>query len=62
MGQAKRRGTFEERKAEAIKKETILTAKRKAEDEARWAAMTPEERRRRNKAGLLLALIPSLFR
>lgn len=56
MGQAKNRGSFEERKAEAVvanEKRLVAIEQRKAEREAR---MTPEERSARRKAQMFMAM------
>jgi hypothetical protein len=49
MGQAKRRGTFEERKAAAIKREAtrkLELEKVRLEREAWWASLSDEERQK----------------
>lgn len=64
MGQAKQRGTFEQRQAEGIAKRQEQERKRadalaalKAERAEREARKTPEERDRSRRAGLLLTSI-----
>lgn len=61
MGQAKQRGTFEQRQAEGIakrqeqeRKRAEVLAARRAEQAEREARKTPEERDRSRRAGLLL--------
>lgn len=44
MGQAKQRGTFEERRCQSIERKAAEKAARLEEKERRWAAMTDEER------------------
>jgi hypothetical protein len=57
MGQAKQRGTFEQRKAEGIaKREEKELARRKAIAEAE-AALTPEQRKKRKRAGMVLTSV-----
>jgi len=59
MGQANQRGTYEERKARAViinEERRVAAAKaREEEGEARWAAMTPEERAERLQARAVMA-------
>lgn len=55
MGQAKLRGSFETRKAEGEAKNAAILLERKRLAEAREAAMTPEERKKRDKARTYLA-------
>lgn len=68
MGQAKQRGTFEQRQAEGIAKRLVeeqrqrkKAAARKAEADAwrkeRDSCMTPQKRDRSHRAGLLLAAV-----
>lgn len=54
MGQAKQRGTLEVRKAAAVARQADANALRKAEDAAKEAALTPEQRERRRKSRMLL--------
>lgn len=60
MGQAKRRGSYEERKAEAVAREAARREEARLREAARRAAMTPEElereRRGRAKVSSILAL------
>lgn len=49
-GEAKRRGTFEQRKAQAIQKREEEEKKEITERIERLAAMTPEERKRLKEA------------
>ena len=57
MGEAKRRGTFEQRKTVAIKRNTEKLAKQRLAGIAKRQAMTPEERIKRERAGMLLATL-----
>jgi len=50
MGEAKRRGTFEQRKAEAIERRRIKHEALENERAERLKNMTPEERRVSSKA------------
>ncbi len=66
MGQAKQRGTFEQRQAEGVAKRqeqerkwADALAARRAEQAEREARKTPEERDRSRRAGLLLASVLS---
>lgn len=52
MGEAKRRGSAEQRRAEGERLRKISEATRQLRREQRWAAMTPQER---EMAVLLLA-------
>ena len=45
MGQAKARGTFEQRRAEAIERNKKLEEERRLIDMKRWESMTDEEKR-----------------
>lgn len=50
MGEAKRRGSFEERRLEAIKKDAEKAEERERQRQKKaeeWAAMTPQERANR---------------
>jgi hypothetical protein len=64
MGQAKRRGTFEERKAAAILRKQEEDLRKARLEKARRAAMTPEEReeeaKRKAKAVQLLASMAAI--
>ena len=51
MGQAKSRGTFEQRRAAAVERRSL------ADEEARRKASTPEEVRKRVHAAKVLALV-----
>lgn len=64
MGQAKQRGTFEQRQAEGIAKRQEQERKRaeelaaqRAEQAEREARKTPEERARSRRASLLMASV-----
>ena len=61
MGQAKLRGTFEQRQAEGIAKRQDEEHRRREETAARRkereANMTPEERDRSRRSGLLLTSV-----
>lgn len=58
MGEAKRRGTYAERKAAAIKRDGIEREERLRHEHERIAAMTEEEReRRRDSAGRLAYMV-----
>lgn len=52
MGQAKLRGTLEQRQAEGVRKRKMLEAERQLRREKRWASMSPKDR---ELAVLLLA-------
>lgn len=59
MGQAKNRGSFEERKSKAIVKNRDLAIerakRRKAQDEENERRMTPEQRQKRANMRAILA-------
>ncbi len=59
MGQAKNRGSFEERKSKAIVKNRELAIerakRRKAQDEENERRMTPEQRQKRANMRAILA-------
>lgn len=55
MGEAKRRGTFEQRKAEGVSKREAILRGRLAAYAERLAAMPPEQRERMVQARMLLA-------
>lgn len=55
MGQARRRGSFEERKLQAEHSAEVEKAERCQRAAEAEAAMTPGERARRTKARMLLA-------
>lgn len=57
MSQAKLRGTFETRKSEGEVKNAAAILERKRLAEALEAAMTPEERKKREKARIQLAMM-----
>jgi len=57
MGQAKQRGTFEQRKAEGEAKRAEAERKRLAAISAREAARTPQERARSKKAAMMLGMV-----
>lgn len=57
MGQAKQRGTFEQRQAEGIAKRQEEERKRAEALAEREARKTPDERDRSRRAGLLLASV-----
>jgi hypothetical protein len=57
MGQAKQRGTFEQRKAEGLVKRREQERKRVEYE----ASIPAEERNRRQRTGLLLALASALI-
>lgn len=59
MGQAKQRGTFEQRKAQGEIKRAEEERKRRAERAAYEASLTPEQRARRTQFGLMLAAFGS---
>lgn len=50
MGDAKRRGTREQRIVQSIAREAAEKARKKAEAEAWWASLTPEQREEEIKA------------
>ncbi len=60
MGEAKRRGTYEQRKAEGEAKHAEQQRQREVALARREAAMTPEERARRHKARMVLAQTAAL--
>ncbi len=47
MGQAKRRGSYDERKVEAVKREYAMQQQRTEELKAAAAALTPEQKKER---------------
>ena len=55
MGQAKQRGTFEQRKAQGEVKRAEAERKRRAERAAYEASLTPEQRARRTQIWLMIA-------
>ena len=55
MGEAKNRGTFEERRAVAIKRDAKLWKKRKLAEIERRKGMTPKEKIKERKAAEYLA-------
>jgi hypothetical protein len=57
MGDAKKRGDFGARKAQSITRRAEEAEARRQAEAAREAAMTPEQRRKRAKARLLMAAI-----
>lgn len=65
MGQAKLRGTFEQRQAEAIARQRAKFERRKAEREEKkrqqLAAMTPEERKRGKELAQILVTLAASF-
>jgi len=46
MGQAKKRGSYEERKATAIADNALTVRLLKEQEDAWWASLTPEEQER----------------
>jgi hypothetical protein len=61
MGQAKARGTYEERKTAAIKRNAELRKKEHLAELEREQNMTPREKSDREKARDLLCLMSGLF-
>ncbi len=61
MGQAKLRGSKEERIRQGIEKEALAKKLAKEREEERERNMTDEERAKRKKAGLLLAVTYGLI-
>ena len=57
MGEAKRRGTFEQRKAIAIKRDAEILKKQRFAEIVKRQAMTPEEKIKRERAGMLLSTL-----
>lgn len=55
MGEAKRRGSFEQRKVVAIKRNTEILEKQRLAQADKRQSMTPEERNARKRAGALLS-------
>ena len=55
MGEAKRRGTFEQRKAMAIKRNTEALKQQRLAGITMEQNLTPEERKSRNRAGMFLS-------
>lgn len=62
MGDAKKRGDFETRKAQSIARKAEEAERRRLAEIAAEAALTPEQRRRRARAGLLMATVNTLLR
>lgn len=60
MGQAKLRGSFEVRKAEGEAKNAAILLERRRLAEAREAAMTPAQRKSREKSRMLIAAVMGL--
>jgi hypothetical protein len=67
MGQAKKRGTYEERKTTAIEDNARTIQLLKEQEEAWWNSLTPEEQERvaknrvsRAKKLAMLTMMPSL--
>lgn len=58
MGDAKKRGPREIRVAQAIKRNEEAAERRRIAELEAEAQLTPEQRRRRNRAGLLMASLP----
>lgn len=57
MGEAKQRGTFEQRKAEAIKRDAEITKKWKLAEIAKRQAMAVEEKKSQKRAMQFLAMV-----
>lgn len=57
MGEAKRRGTFEQRKATAIKRNTEVLKQQRLAAIGMKQSLSPEERRNRNRAGMFLSTL-----
>ena len=55
MGQARRRGSFEQRQKEGITKEIERKAKLREAREERERSMTPEQKKARNTVGVWMA-------
>ena len=55
MGQAKQRGTFEQRKAQGEVKRAEAARKRRAELAAYEASLTPKQKARRRQIGLMIS-------
>lgn len=54
MGQARQRGTFEERREAAIERDNAEREERKLEEIRREASMTPEQRQKRHDMRMLI--------
>lgn len=61
MGQAKQRGSFEQRKAEGIAKQQQQAADRQAKEDAIEAAKTPAQRASSKRAALILAAMAGII-
>jgi len=57
MGEAKRRGSFEQRKAEGEERLQLEAEQRRKEEARREAALTPEQRKKRVEARKLLTMM-----
>ncbi len=57
MGQAKRRGTFEERRAAAVKRDGITYEEARKQRAAKEALATEEQRQREREGKALLAAL-----
>lgn len=57
MGEAKRRGTFEQRKAAALKRDAKAWKERKLAEIARRQNMTPEERAKERESANFIAVL-----
>ncbi len=60
MGQAKKRGTFEQRQAEGIAKKEAQELERQMAMAKAEAALTPEQRERRKRANIVLTSLLGL--
>ena len=71
MGQAKRRGTFEERRQQSIDRSEAERLERQRQAQERWDSLTPEqqeterEKRRRRSSGMnaiAMWMLPAMLR
>lgn len=60
MGQAKVRGTYEIRKAVAVEKAILDEAERKEQEAMIEASLTPEQRKKRQEARLLISTLAGM--
>jgi hypothetical protein len=56
MGEAKRRGTYEQRKAAAVERNIMAAAERELRHQKEWRALTPEQKKQRLNMTSLVAL------
>lgn len=60
MGEAKKRGSRDQRVKEGVEKALVAVAERKRKEAEAEAALTPEQRAKRRKARQTLAMVAGL--